>query len=141
MRKLAPMFVFPTIAALAGGTAFATTTPMSTTGKSIVPGSGPTTGLSNSDKGTSLADPTRLDGAAAAGTKQLPQHSAAMGMDKDDQPMTGHMTLAQKRKAEKMRMKKAKLARAGDSTMMNRTPVATANGAPPNATTGTYGGK
>jgi len=149
MRKLAPMFVFTTIAALVGGTALAattgSTTSMAATDKSGAPtvdaNTNNTQGMSYSDKsGTSPGTNARMDGKAPANANQMPRHSAAMGMDEDDKSMTEQKTVAEK-KAGKMHMKKAKVARAGDSTMKNRTPIESSNGAAVNSTTGSSGGQ
>jgi hypothetical protein len=148
MRKLAPMFVLTTIA-LACGTAFAATgatNSTSTTDKLGAPTVDANTSngqnLSYSDKSnTSTGTNARMDGKAAVTANQMPQHSAAMGMDEDDTSMTSKKTLAEKKKAEKMRMKKANVARAGDSTMVNRTPIDSSNGAAANSTTGSSAGQ
>ena len=149
MRKLAPMFVFTTIAALVGGTALAatgTTTSMSATDKSGAPTVDANTsnpqGMSYSDKSnTSPGTNARMDGKAAVNANRMPQHRAGMAMDEDDKSMTEQMTTAEKAKAGKTRMKKAKVARAGDSTMMNRTPIDSTNGAAVNSTNGSSAGQ
>ncbi len=150
MRKLAPMFVFTTIAALVGGTALAATTGMTTsmsaTDKSGAPtvdaNTNSTQGMSYSDKSsTSSGTNARMDGKASSmATNQTDERATAKGVDEDDKSMTEQKTAAEK-KAGKMNMKKAKVARAGNSTTMDRTPINSTNGAAANSTTGSSAGQ
>ena len=150
MRKLAPMFVLTTIAALIGGTAVAATgTPnsMSTTDKNGSPtvdaNTNATQNLSYSDKSNTSPGTnakmdskmdSKMDGKAAISTQAMPQRTSEY-MDEDNKSMTS------KAKADKMH-KKAKLARAGDSKpMMNHTTNGSTNDAAVNSTTGTSPGK
>ena len=148
MRKLAPMFVLTTLAALIGSTAGAatgTTMSMSNTDKNGSPtvdaNTTATQNLSYSDKsntspGTNAKmDGAKMDGKAAITTKEMPQRTADF-MDEDDKAMTA------KAKADKMRKQKAKLAKAGDSKMMmNRTPAGATNDSAANSTTGVSQGQ
>ena len=146
MRKLAPMFVLTTIAALIGGTAVAatgTTNSMSSTDKNGSPtvdaNTNTTQNLSYSDKsntspGTNAKMDSKMDGKAAITTDAMPQRTTQY-MDEDNKAMTS------KAKTEKMH-RKAKLAKAGDSkSMMTRTTPGSTNDAAVNSTTGVSQGQ
>jgi hypothetical protein len=137
MRKLAPLVLFASLAALVGGTTFAATGPTNsgspdkaTGSPSVQANTNNPAGMSYSDKSsTSPGTNAKMDDTTAV----TPGHmdGAGIAMDEDGKITTGKKT------AEPVRKHKAKLAK---SDLTKRAPADSTNGAAANSTSGTPAG-
>ncbi len=138
MRKLAPMVLISSIAALVCGTTFATTGATNSTSPDKATGSPSVEanvsnpqGLSYGDKSnTSPGTNARMDDKSAVTAGQMPAARVGSAMDNEDKPMT-----------ERMHKHKAKKAKDGDPNTVNSIPIDSSNGAAVNSSTGTSPGR